>query len=180
MKSKLIRISTIILFSCLIAVFVAYRSGYFSSEGPPDVPEYILSDSPFKELNTPLLNREDSLQGILNYQLRNVIASSSKSIVAADESGLAKNLKISLTKDWRKAFGFTDDLNKDSVLISDSVSMGMARKIDSLSNARFMLMVSSKSLVGADQTHLADSLMHIIEKALSLRIDSLKKKDNPR
>lgn len=105
------------------------------------------------------------------------LASSSKSIVVADEGDLAQDLRLWVGKGWREAFGLSENLNEDDLISGDPVSLEMVRKIDSLSFDRSMLMVSSKSMVSVNQANLADSLMTIMKKALRLRLDSLRKRD---
>ncbi len=110
--------------------------------------------------------------------IQNNLASSSKSIVIADEAHLAQDLRLFFKdKGWREAFGLSENLNEDDLIAQDSVSLKMIRKIDSLSFERSMLMVSSKSMVSVNQADLADSLMTIMKKVLRLRLDSLRQKD---
>lgn len=300
MPIRVVRILTICLFSCLVGVFVAYKSGYFTPEKPSEKAEYLLvqplaeepiepnskiqldiSDSAFIIASstksavaidkTPLVQalkkwrsddeKSDSTPRSIEYEqsmddvlissskvitttdksdlaldlktvftkdwrrvfesittindsvsfqrdprfhtpptitldhtklhnllqtkprnmdsdlIQNNLASSSKSIVMADEADLAQDLRLIIGKGWREAFGLSENLDEDDLISQDPVSLEMVRKIDSLSFKRSMLMVSSKSMVSVNQANLADSLMNIMKKALRLRIDSLRKND---
>ncbi|MCE7995617.1 MAG: hypothetical protein HEP71_26800 [Roseivirga sp.] len=175
MSSKYVRILTICLFSGLIGVFVAYKSGYFSQKAPVNATQLIALES-FKSDDPVIKYNSDSLLSLEEYEGQNILASSSKSILAVDGPGIAKKLSLNLFKDWRIAFDLQDSVNSDRLNALDSISMDMVRQIDSLAKKRFMLMVSSKSLVSVNQTHLSDSLMRMMKKALRIRMDSLENK----
>lgn len=111
------------------------------------------------------------------YSIHNQLASTSKSIVVANHSALATDMKHGFNQYWRKIFAPYHQSIDSALINQDSVSQQMLAKIDSLSYRQRMLMLSSKSGVPIDQTRLADSLINLWKTALRLRLDSLSKEN---
>ncbi len=111
------------------------------------------------------------------YSIHNQLASTSKSIVVANHSALATDMKHGFNQYWRKIFAPYHQSIDSALINRDSVSQQMLAKIDSLSYRQRMLMLSSKSGVPIDQTRLADSLINLWKTALRLRLDSLSKEN---
>jgi hypothetical protein len=184
MKTKVQRIFTPLLFLSLVALFVTYKSGYFQADEPADLPVRRLSGASFNQASYA---QESALQEML--------ISSSKSITATDHSEIARLISLSMLDIRSRPLGSlmtdpTKDITSDELLATsisflndstvslDQESREMAHQLDSLTRSKWMLMVSSKSLISVDQTRLADSLELVLIKALRLRVDSLKRNQN--
>ncbi len=111
------------------------------------------------------------------YSIHKQLASTSKSIVVANHSALATDMKHGFNQYWRKIFAPYHQSIDSALINQDSVSQQMLAKIDSLSYRQRMLMLSSKSGVPIDQTRLADSLINLWQTALKFRLDSLSKEN---
>lgn len=185
MKTKVKRVFTPLLFMSLVALFVAYKSGYFDADKPEDIPRRALSGASFDQTST-----------LQHYSTQDILISSSKSMVATDKRHVVKNMNYAMqgirklfhdspdtiptgrTLNLDQLFSPAVDFLNDSTLTLDPKTREIAQRLDSLSQRRMMLMVSSKSLISVDQTRLADSLQLVLIKVLRLRVDSLKRNQN--
>lgn len=127
--------------------------------------------------NSLLLPNTGSSTLTPTFSIHNQLASTSKSIVVANHSALATDMKLSFNQYWRKIFAPYNQSIDSALINQDSVSQQMLAKIDSLTKSQRMLMLSSKSGISIDQTYLADSLISLWKTALKLRLDSLSKEN---
>ena len=140
MKPVVVQVLTIILFSSLIGLFTAYRSGYFTPEKPVSDIDQLLSEPFLQETKDTViyLNNQVLDKALLE------LASSSKSLTATDQTVLAKALEKALSQE---EIASTPSLNWQPSLLKTQVS-----------DVQNVMISSSKVIISTDKSFLASRL----------------------
>ncbi|GAB5527823.1 MAG: hypothetical protein Roseis2KO_56950 [Roseivirga sp.] len=161
MLTRVVRILTICLFSCLVGVFVAYKSGYFSAEKPSLKTDPLLVQplvqNPIEPSSKTELDMTDSAF---------IIASSTKSAVAIDYS------LIDVLKELPSAHEQVDPAqqNNDNKQNPDDVIMSSSKVI--IPTDKSDLALDLKTAFTTDWRRVFGSLPVVVEDSLHIERDT--------